>query len=58
MESKNINILSIKDVAIILKIGKSKAYKLFKIKGFPSFRVGRLLRVLESDFKDWLIKQA
>lgn len=58
MESNNINILTVKDIAKIMKIGRNKADELFDINGFPPFNVGKLLRVSESDFKDWLNKQA
>ncbi|MGD9678902.1 MAG: helix-turn-helix domain-containing protein [Vulcanibacillus sp.] len=58
MEANNTNILTVEDVSQILKIGRNKAYELFNIEGFPSFKVGKLLRISESDFKDWISKQA
>ena len=57
MESNNINILTVDDISRIMKIGRSKAYQVFKMIDFPSFYVGRLLRVHESDFIKWLNEQ-
>lgn len=57
MEANNTNILTVEDVAKIMKIGRSKAYEIFNIKWFPTFKVGRLLRVTEPDFKEWINKQ-
>lgn len=58
MESNSINVLTVKDIAKIMKIGRSKAYQIFKMIDFPSFYVGRLLRVYESDFLKWLNNQS
>ena len=49
--------LTIGDVQSILQIGKSKAYELFRSRGFPSFRVLRNWRVRKCDFEQWIIKQ-
>ncbi len=57
MVANNTNILTVEDVAKIMKIGRNKAYEIFNIKGFPAFKVGRLLMVTEPDFKEWINKQ-
>lgn len=57
MESNNINVLTVNDIARIMKIGRNKAYEVFNMRDFPSFSIGRLLRVYESDFIRWLNEQ-
>ena len=49
--------LTVNDVGEILQIGRNKSYELFKRDDFPSFNLGRQLRVYELDFVEWLNKQ-
>ncbi len=46
------------DIMAILHICRSSAYKLFNSDGFPSFRVGRVLRVEKTAFEKWLANNA
>ena len=57
MEQQRIVVLTVDDVGRILQIGRSKAYELFRINSFPSFYLGRQLRVNEADFLEWLNNQ-
>lgn len=57
MEQRNINVFTVDDVAQILQVGRSKAYEIFKREDFPSFYVGRHLRVAEIDLIKWLSNQ-
>jgi excisionase family DNA binding protein len=57
MEQRNIAVLTVEDVSKILQIGRSKTYELFRSNGFPSFYLGRQLRVYEVDFLSWLSSQ-
>lgn len=47
-------LLTINEVAKILKISRSKAYSLTKEKGFPLIRIGKCIRVKEKDLQKWL----
>lgn len=56
--SKNIlsedSFLTIKDLQLILKIGKDKAYKLANTKGFPSIKIGNTIRIPKKQFDEWV----
>lgn len=49
--------LTPKDVSILLGINKNSANSLFNNIAFPSFRVGKHWRILQSDFLAWIEKQ-
>ena len=53
-----INILTVKDLARILKIGKNKAYALMHSNSFPSMRLGRTYVVTEANLAKWLTDNA
>jgi predicted DNA-binding transcriptional regulator AlpA len=58
VEKDEIECMSPCDVMKALSISRAEAYKLFKTKGFPAFRLGeKNLRVTKKDFKEWLDKQ-
>lgn len=42
-------ILTVPETADFLKIGRVSAYNLFNSKSFPSFKIGKSLRVCKSD---------
>ncbi len=42
------------DIMAILHIGRSSVYKLFSSEGFPSIKMGGILRVEKSKFEKWL----
>jgi excisionase family DNA binding protein len=48
------NILTIPEVAAYLKISKSKVYDLVHKNEIPHIRLGRNVRILESDLIQWL----
>lgn len=52
----NYNILTVKEVSKILKIGKTNTYKLFASKTFPSYRIGNSYYIREEAFDNWLKK--
>ncbi len=53
METK---ILTPKDVASTLRIGRDKAYALIKSKSFPAIRIGSRYVVTEKALSEWLEK--
>lgn len=57
MNIDDLNVLTVPDVAEILKISTKSAYKLFNKQGFPSFKIGNSLRVCEDSFLSWLKSQ-
>jgi excisionase family DNA binding protein len=52
------DLLTVKDVAGILKISLPLAYQLFKRKDFPALRIGQRqqIKVSRAAFDDWIIK--
>ncbi|OIK13556.1 DNA-binding protein [Bacillus sp. MUM 116] len=50
-------ILTAQDIQKYLSISKSKAYDLFRQKGFPTIVIGGSKRVNKDDFLNWLDKQ-
>lgn len=58
VESAEIECYAPKDIAKILSISQAESYRVFKTKGFPSFKLGeRMLRVTKKDFDEWLNKK-
>ena len=47
-------ILTVKHMQEILGIGKHSAYDLMKREDFPSFKVGKQLRVERDKFFEWM----
>jgi excisionase family DNA binding protein len=52
----NSALLKPQDVAQRLKISRAMAYKLLTIGELPSVRIGRIVRVLESDLEAYIQK--
>jgi putative molybdopterin biosynthesis protein len=48
------DLLTIKQVQELLKVGRTFAYSLTKSGELPTYRVGRLLRVRRRDVNRWL----
>ncbi len=48
------NIMTAKEVALALKLSKAKVYYLIQRKQIPHFKIGRNVRVRESDLMKWL----
>jgi excisionase family DNA binding protein len=51
-------VLTIPEVAAYLKISKSKIYYLVSQKQIPHLKLGRNVRIRESDLSEWLELQA
>lgn len=49
-------VLTVKEVAEILRLGKNQTYTLMKSKTFPSFRIGNKLLVAEDALNEWITK--
>lgn len=47
---------SVKDIENILNISHNTAYKLVKLKGFPSIQVGRKILIPSNEFEKWIEK--
>ena len=43
--------LTPKDVSLLIGLGLNNTYKIFKLKGFPKFQIGKKFYVYESDLK-------
>lgn len=55
MEAQLDKIMTIPEVAKYLKISKSKAYYLVSRRKIPHLKVGRNVRVRESDLMKWIM---
>lgn len=47
-------LLTVTEMAMLLKISRSKAYSLVKEKNFPVIKIGKCLRVNKNDLHNWL----
>ncbi|MBM7872247.1 excisionase family DNA binding protein [Clostridium pascui] len=47
-------ILSVMEVANFLSISRPKAYQLVNTKGFPSFRIGKTIRIYKAKLIAWI----
>lgn len=56
MSNNSLEVLTVSELASTLKIGKSRAYELVNQKDFPSFRIGKNIRVSKADLEDWMSK--
>lgn len=50
----NNEIITVSELTKILKISRSKAYKLVNSPGFPAIRIDKNIRIRKSDFNKWL----
>lgn len=50
-------ILTIKELKEILKISRSKAYELVKMKDFPIIKIGKSIRINKDELFKWLQNQ-
>lgn len=57
MDSKETKVLTVNEVGQRLKVGRNTAYELFNQRDFPSFRIGKNLRITEAAFEEWLKNQ-
>jgi len=58
MYNNELKVLTVAEVAKRLKIGRNKVYELFNQRDFPSFKLGKNLRVSEPAFEEWLLNQS
>ena len=45
---------TVEDIAVILGIGRSSAYKLAKSGSFKIIRIGNMIRISKKSFEEWL----
>lgn len=48
------DLLTVLDMAKILKISRSKAYSITKEKNFPLIKIGKCIRINKNEFFKWL----
>ena len=48
------DLLTVLEMAKLLKISRPKAYSLTKQKGFPIIKIGKSIRILKSELYRWL----
>ena len=49
--------ITVDELANLLKVSKPVAYELANSEGFPSFRIGKSIRVDKRGLSDWMSKQ-
>jgi excisionase family DNA binding protein len=57
METRMERVYTVPEVAEYLKISQSKMYYLVQRGSVPHIRIGRNLRIMESQLKEWLENQ-
>lgn len=58
MDNKESRVLTVSEVSERLKVGRNTAYDLFNQRDFPSFRIGKNLRITEAALENWLKNQS
>lgn len=54
MAKEDMVLLTAEDIQNILSVSESKSYEIMRMEGFPVVRIGRIKRVKQSDFFEWL----
>jgi len=57
-DNSAIEILTVSDLADLLKISSPVAYELVARNDFPSFKIGKSIRIYKSKLMNWLSKQS
>lgn len=57
-DNSAIEILTVSDLADLLKISSPVAYELVARNDFPSFKIGKSIRIYKSELMNWLSKQS
>lgn len=52
------HLLTVEEMAKILRIGRSSAYELCRQKEFPVIRIGKNIRIPEKALLDWVERQS
>jgi excisionase family DNA binding protein len=53
-QESNIKLLTLSEVAAILKISKRTLHRMIQHRQIPAFKVGGQWRILESRFQEWM----
>ena len=53
-QENNIRLLTLSEVATILKISKRTLHRMIQHRQIPAFKVGGQWRILESRFREWM----
>ena len=56
--SLSVDTLTVDELANLLKISKPVAYELANRDDFPSFKIGKSIRVSKQGLSEWILKQA
>lgn len=54
--SDKIKVYTPDELAGVMKIGKTNAYKLMRASGFPSYKINNRLFVTDKALREWLVK--
>lgn len=58
MERTEVSLLTVDEMAQILRIGRSSAYELCRQKEFPIVRIGRSIRIPRRALYEWIEGQS
>lgn len=53
-KESRMELYTITDLQTILHIGKNTAYKIAKLKGFPTIQIGKKILIPKEDFNQWM----
>jgi len=58
MQDTNFHLLTVEEMAEILRIGRSSAYELCRQNEFPVIRIGRSIRIPKKTLLDWVYQES
>jgi excisionase family DNA binding protein len=58
MQGADLHLLTVKELAEVLRIGRSSAYELCRQHEFPVLRIGRSIRIPRKALFDWMERES
>ena len=58
MRDTDVTLLTVNELAEILRIGRSSAYELCRQNQFPVVRIGKVIRIPKQALNEWLDRQS
>lgn len=58
MQGADLHLLTVKELAKVLRIGRSSAYELCRQNEFPVIRVGKNIRIPKKALFDWIERES
>lgn len=58
MQGADLHLLTVKELAEVLRIGRSSAYELCRQNEFPVIRIGKSIRIPKKALFDWIERES